>query len=106
MNKIYKSIYNAVRGVWVVVSEATSSYKQPSKSLLGGGEVLILPTSVKERAIKIAAITACLMLMGDSAWNFTQNGTALLTTWDTHLLIEWDSYLRHQPLVAYHALIV
>ena len=67
MNKIYKSIYNAVRGVWVVVSEATSSYKQPSKSLLGGGEVLILPTSVKERAIKIAAITACLMLMGDSA---------------------------------------
>ena len=31
MNKIYKSIFNAVRGKWVVVSEATSSYKQPSK---------------------------------------------------------------------------
>ena len=31
------------------------------------------------------------------AWNFTQNGTALLTTWDTHFLIKWDSYLRRQP---------
>ena len=30
-------------------------------------------------------------------WNFTQNGTALLTTWDTHFLIKWDSYLRRQP---------
>ena len=30
-------------------------------------------------------------------WNFTQNGTALLTTWDMHFLIKWDSYLRRQP---------
>ena len=32
-----------------------------------------------------------------SLWNFTQNGTALLTTWDMHFLIKWDSYLRRQP---------
>lgn len=34
---------------------------------------------------------------GGLGWNFTQNGTALLTTWDMHFLIKWDSYLRRQP---------
>lgn len=32
-------------------------------------------------------------------WNFTQNGTALLTTWDMHFLIKWDSVsLIHNQL--------
>ena len=41
MNKIYKSIYNAARGVWVVVSEATSCNKQQSKEVVdrGGAEM-------------------------------------------------------------------
>ena len=65
MNKIYKSIYNAVRGVWVVVSEATSSYKQPSKSVMDSA-IRCEASNVTAKAITSATVAACLM-MGNSA---------------------------------------
>ena len=69
MNKIYKSLYNAVRGTWVVVSEATSSYKQPSKSLLrGGDEGLLVKQTAKAKTIASAVMAACLMMGVANAW--------------------------------------
>ena len=61
MNKIYKSIYNAVRGTWVVVSEATSSYKQPSKSVMDS-EVCCAAPNATAKAIASAVVAACLMM--------------------------------------------
>ena len=58
MNKIYKSIYNAVRGTWVVVSEATSSYKQPSKSVMDS-EVCCAAPNATAKAIASAVVAAC-----------------------------------------------
>ena len=66
MNKIYKSIYNAVRGTWVVVSEATSSYKQPSKSVMDSAIRCEAPNATV-KAIATATMVACLMMgSGDS----------------------------------------
>ena len=61
MNKIYKSIYNAVRGTWVVVSEAISSYKQPSKSVMDS-EICCVAPNATAKAIASAVIAACFML--------------------------------------------
>ena len=94
--------------VWAAVSSIpygeTMSYADIANMIGKKSSVRAVANAIANNPLPL--IIPCHRIIGSNGsvsgysggiWNFTQNGTALLTTWDTHFLIKWDSYLRRQP---------
>ena len=99
MNKIYKSIFNAVRGKWVVVSEATSSYKQPSKTIHNNSSkrckhVLAVVAIATFFSMPFGSALASTVIMSGKTQTITNANTELEYRVSGTLIVSKDSNIK------------